>query len=76
MLLLLVLLRASCMAVLPSLTHQLGLRCAPIQRCEQWPLRQSSGENDALYSLVCMVDCFRVLLLLLLLPLLMLQRAA
>ena len=74
MLLLLVLLRASCTAVLPSLTHQLGLCCAPIQRCEQWPLRRSSGEYGALDSLLCMVDCFRVLLLLLLL--LMLQRAA
>ena len=55
--------------------HQLGLRCVPIQRCEQWPLRWSSGEHGALDSLLCMVDCFRVLLLLLLL-LLMLQRAA
>ena len=66
MLLLLVLLRASWMAVLPSLTHQLGLRHAPIQRCERWPPRGSSGEHGALDSLLCMVDCFKVLMLLLL----------
>ena len=66
MLLLLVLLRASCTAVLPWLTHQLGLRCAPIQRCEQWPLRWSSGEHGALDSLLRMVDCSKVLMLMLL----------
>ena len=76
MLLLLVLLRASCTAVLPSLTHQLGLCYAPIQRCEQWSLRWSSGEHGALDSLLCMVDCFRVLMLLLLLMLQWATRAS